>query len=107
VVVVDGNPDVLSLLETALDGGQYDLLFAEAGHHAYSVIRREQPDLIVLSMRTDAMDGFQLLSMLKLDPDTRHIPLVTYAEDLDERADPTDGDADEAPEYVPRPLRQH
>ena len=107
VVVVDGNPEVLDLLETALDGGQDDLSFAEAGQHAYSVIRREQPDLVVLSVRTDTMDGFQLLSMLKLDPDTRDIPVVTYASDVDEDEEPAVED-DERLTFTPqRPMRLH
>jgi CheY-like chemotaxis protein len=107
VVVVDGNPDVLDLLETALDGGQYELLFAESGHHAYSMIRREQPDLIVLSMRIDSMDSFRLLSMLKLDPDTKAIPVVTYAEELDDHEEPAADDLDDDIEYGSPPMRLH
>src|SRR4029079_12181764 len=60
VVVVNGTSDVLELLESALDGGRYDLLFADAGQHAYSLIKREQPDLVVLSVNIDATEGFQL-----------------------------------------------
>lgn len=83
VIVVDGSPDVLELLESALEGGQYNLMFAEAGHHAYSIIKREQPDLIVLTVQIDAIEGFQLLSMLKLDEETRDIPIVTLTADVD------------------------
>ena len=60
VVVVNGNSEVLELLESALDGGRYDLLFADAGQHAYSLIKREQPDLVVLSVNIEAAEGFQL-----------------------------------------------
>ena len=56
-------------------------VFADAGQHAYSIIKREQPDLVVLAVRIDVMEGFQLLSMLKLDPGTRRIPVVTYTTD--------------------------
>lgn len=78
VVVVNGAPDVLELLESVLDGGRYDLQFADASSHAYSLIAREQPHLVVLCTSIDRADGFQLLSMLKLDPRTRDIPVVTY-----------------------------
>ena len=78
---MNGNPEVLELLESALDGGRYDLVFADAGQHAYSIIKREQPDLVVLAVKIDEMEGFQLLSMLKLDPDTRKLPVVTYTSD--------------------------
>ena len=107
VVVVDGNQDVLNLLEVALEGGQYELMFAEAGHHAYSLVRREQPDLVVLSMRIDTMEGFQLLSMLKLDPDTKGIPVVTYASDVDADNEDDSDDEDEARYSALPPLRLH
>lgn len=79
VVVVNGNPDVLEMLETVLDAGRYDMTFAEAAGHAYSTIRQIQPDLVILCMDLDETSGFQLLSMLKIDPETRRIPVVTYA----------------------------
>jgi CheY-like chemotaxis protein len=84
VVVVNGAPDVLELLESVLDGGRYDLLFAEASTHAYSLIAREQPHLVVLCTTIDRTDGFQLLSMLKLDRRTRDIPVVTYTMEGDD-----------------------
>lgn len=104
VVVVNGTPDVLELLESVLDGGRYDLLFADAGHHAYSLIVKEQPHLVVLCAAMDNADAFQLLSMLKLDPHTRQIPVVTYTTDVDD--DEAEAEellpADE--EFVHRPL---
>jgi CheY-like chemotaxis protein len=81
VVVVNGNPDVLEMLESVLDAGRYDMTFADATGHAYSSIRQIQPDLVILCMDMDEAAGFQLLSMLKLDPDTQRIPVVTYAGD--------------------------
>jgi CheY-like chemotaxis protein len=108
VVVVDGSPEVLELLETALDGGQYDLSFAEAGHHAYSLIKRELPDLIVLTVEVDTLAGFQLLSMLKLDPGTRRIPLVTLTADTSAESDSLDLPDDETrPVATTPPLRLH
>jgi CheY-like chemotaxis protein len=109
VVVVDGSPEILELLETALDGGRYDLSFAEAGHHAYSLIKREQPDLVVLTVDIDEIAGFHLLSMLKLDGATRHIPVVTLtasgAPD-EEPGEPVESDAVDASATTP-PLRLH
>jgi PleD family two-component response regulator len=81
VVVVNGNPGLLEMLETVLDAGRYDMTFAETADHAYSSIRQVQPDLVILCMALDEPAGFQLLSMLKLDPETRRIPIVTYASD--------------------------
>lgn len=78
VVVVNGNTEVLGMLETVLDAGRYDMVFVESSDRAYSQIKKIVPDLVILCARIEQMDGFQLLTMLKLDDDTRHIPVLTY-----------------------------
>jgi CheY-like chemotaxis protein len=78
VVVVNGNTEVLGMLESVLDAGRYDMVFVESGTHAYSQIKKVQPNLVILCTRIDELDGFQLLTMLKLDPDTRTVPVLTY-----------------------------
>ena len=78
VVIVNGSPEMLEMLETVLDAGHYDVVFVESSEHAYSQIKRVQPNLVILCVRIDDGDGFQVLSMLKLDEETRGIPLLTY-----------------------------
>ena len=77
VVIVNGSPEVLDMLETVLDAGHYDVVFVQSSSHAYSQIKRVQPNLVILCVRIDAADGFQVLSMLKLDEETRGIPVLT------------------------------
>ena len=78
VVVVNGNPEVLGMLESVLDAGRYDMVFVESGDRAYSQIRKVLPNLVILCTRIEELDGFQLLTMLKLDQETRDIPVLTY-----------------------------
>jgi PleD family two-component response regulator len=78
VVVVNGNTEVLGMLESVLDAGRYDMVFVESSERAYSQIKRVLPNLVILCARIEKLDGFQLLTMLKLDPDTREIPVLTY-----------------------------
>ena len=96
VVIVNGGPEMLEMLEAVLDAGRYDVVFIESSEHAYSQIKRVQPNLVVLCVRVDDADGFQVLSMLKLDNETRGIPVLTYtgeqgAEELNaEDAEPSE-----------------
>jgi PleD family two-component response regulator len=83
VVIVNGSSEMLDLLETVLDAGHYDVVFVESSQHAYSQIKRVQPNLVVLCVRIDDADGFHVLSMLKLDEETRQIPVLTYTEEYD------------------------
>src|SRR5947209_7907741 len=98
VVIVNGSPEMLEMLETVLDAGHYDVVFVESSEHAYSQIKRVQPHLVILCVRIDDGDGFQVLSMLKLDDDTRSIPVLTYTteyegrESQDEVAEPAEAE---------------
>lgn len=94
VVIVNGSPEILDLLETVLDAGHYDVVFVESSAHAYSQIKRVQPNLVILCVRIDDADGFQVLSMLKLDGDTKAIPVLTYTSEYI---------GDESDEDVPEP----
>ena len=78
VVVVDGNAEVLGMLEAVLDAGRYDMVFVESSDHAYSQIRKVIPNLVIVCANLELPVGFQLLTMLKLDPETRDIPVLTY-----------------------------
>ena len=83
VVIVNGSTDTLAMLETVLAAGHYDVVFVESSEHAYSHIKRVQPNLVILCMSLEDHDGFQVLSMLKLDNETSRIPVLTYATEFE------------------------
>ena len=87
VVVVSKQSQLNGLLETVLDAGQYDVVFVESTEHAYSHIKRLTPHLIIVCLDIDDLDGFQVLSMLKLDDDTKSIPVVTCTMPQDDDVD--------------------
>jgi len=77
VVIVDGSAEIMDEIETVLGSGHYDVVFVESTEHAYSQIKRVQPDLVILCVDLDEQAAFHVLSMLKLDQATRHIALLT------------------------------
>ncbi len=102
VVVVNGSNEMLELLESVLDAGHYDIVFVADTEHAYSQIKRNRPNLVILCVGIDDPLGFQVLSMLKLDEETSTIPVLTYTnefegEDTDREPDDDGGDDDELP----------
>src|SRR6266511_507780 len=94
VVIVNGSPEILDLLDSVLDAGHYDVVFVESSEHAYSQIKRVQPNLVILCVRIEDPAGFQVLSMLKLDEETRLIPVLTYT---------TEYAGEESDEEIPEP----
>jgi CheY-like chemotaxis protein len=107
VVIVNGTTELLDLVQPVLTAGRYDVVFVESNAHAYSHIKRERPALIILCLDMHERDGFHVLSMLKLDEETRSIPLLTclseYEIPRDAAAviDRDDDDDDEMLEPVP------
>ena len=83
VVVVNGNSDMLGMLESVLDAGRYDMVFVESGDRAYSQIKKVQPNLVIVCARIEQLEGFQLLTMLKLDEETSTIPVLTYTTEFE------------------------
>lgn len=94
VVIVNGRPDVLGMVEGVLKAGHYDVVFIESVAHAYSHVKRVQPNLVILCLRLDDPDVLQVLSMLKLDPETSHIPVMTYTAEYEG----PEGEAEENPD---------
>ena len=104
VVIVNGNAAILNVLETVLDAGHYDVVFVEPTAHAYSQIKRVQPNLVILCINLDDLGGMHVLSMLKLDAATRDIPVLTYTTSReDEEPDEELADPGEPEMFAPKP----
>ena len=104
VLIVNGEPESLAFLEAIVDAGNYDVVFVESTAHAYSQVKRVKPDLVILCVNIDDNASLQVLSMLRLDEETRRIPVLTYATDdemQEEEAEEADGTV--APLFAPRP----
>ena len=82
-VLVNGDPDVLRLLDTVLAGRHYDMVFVPPDGRAYEQIRQIRPDLVVLRSELRSAADLEVLTMLKLDNDTRDIPVLTYTTEFE------------------------
>jgi len=103
VVIINGRTDILALVETVLDAGSYDVVFVESHAHAYSQIKCVQPNLVILCVSIDDVDAFQVLSMLKLDEETRGIPVLTYMTELDGQNTDQELEPSDSGIFTPRP----
>jgi CheY-like chemotaxis protein len=77
LLVVDDIPNILELVETTLKfKGGYRVVTARNGEEALEVVQRERPELIITDILMPRMDGFSLVHQLRLDPETRRIPVI-------------------------------
>jgi CheY-like chemotaxis protein len=76
IVVVNDNPEFLELVETLLSEERYAVSVCVHGDKAYQLIKAERPNLVILDVRMVGVDEWQVLDMIKLDPDTADIPVI-------------------------------
>ena len=75
VLIVDDNEASITLLLSVL-GDRYDLSVALSGEEALESLIEELPDLIVLDIVMDGINGIDLCKRLKQDHVTAHIPII-------------------------------
>lgn len=76
LLVVEDNSDILRLLDTTLSFKGYRVVTARNGNEALEAIQKERPAVIITDILMPQMDGFSLVHRLRLNPDTRDIPVV-------------------------------
>jgi len=76
VLVVDDTPANLSLLLDALSEVGYELLVAENGRSALSLLDHTTPDLVLMDLVMPGMDGVATCRCMKERPACRDVPVI-------------------------------
>ncbi len=76
VMVVDDNPDIVTIVKTILEGKGYVVQSAYSGAEVFNLLSEQKPDLIVLDIMMPQMDGLEVLTRLKGEPSTSTIPVI-------------------------------
>lgn len=76
VVLVEDDADYVEIYRQWLEHVGYQVFVAADGESGLDLIRRELPDLVYLDLRMPKLDGFGLLSELRADSRTTHVPVV-------------------------------
>lgn len=80
VLIIDDNADDALLIRRLLEAKKaYRVFHATDGDTGLAQSRQRLPDLIVLDLTMPLRDGFSVLEELKLDPHTRHIPVIVVS----------------------------
>jgi CheY-like chemotaxis protein len=76
ILIVEDVPNVLELLEVTLRFKGYSVITAHNGEEALEVIEKTRPVLIITDILMPKMDGYAFVQKLRINPDTRPIPVV-------------------------------
>lgn len=76
ILVVDDDPEIVSMLSTRLTARGYKVSSAGDGHRALELAKRERPDLVLLDVMMPGKSGWEVARALKQDPVTQSIKIV-------------------------------
>jgi PleD family two-component response regulator len=76
ILIVDDIPENISSLAIALESEGYDIKTAAGGEQALQIVHHDSPDLILLDIRMNGIDGFETCLTLKKSDATRDIPVI-------------------------------
>lgn len=85
ILVVDDEPDVISLLTLMLESEGYDVITAADGQSALEKARTENPDLVILDIMLPRLNGYKVARMLKFDENYSHVPIIMLTSKVQER----------------------
>ena len=76
ILVIDDDAAARDLLQRLLRREGYNAIVATSGQEGLDLARAHAPDAILLDVRMPEMNGWEVLSRLKSDPDLANIPVV-------------------------------
>lgn len=76
LLIVEDDPDIRKLLDTTLKFRGFRVVTANNGREALEIVQRERPTMVIADIMMPQLDGFGLVHRLRLNPDTRKIPVV-------------------------------
>ena len=78
VLVAERDRSTLNLIDQLLAkvNRHCEVVRIPDGAHAFASVCSRQPDLVIASPSLDGINGFTLVDNLKLDPQTRKIPVI-------------------------------
>jgi two-component system alkaline phosphatase synthesis response regulator PhoP len=102
VLVVDDDPVIVRLLQVNFEMEGYRVITAHDGAEGLRRARDDRPDLVLLDVMMPKMNGLQVATALKDDPDTTDIPLVLLSAKA--QANDIQAGRDVADEYITKPF---
>jgi len=77
VLVIDDDVDFLEFARIVLESGGYRVLTATDAAQGLEIMRREQPDVVLLDvMMSYVLDGLNVIRQARGDPELKNTPII-------------------------------
>ncbi len=105
VLIVDDYPEMRKLLQVVLRRQNVEVESCGNGRDALAKVRESQPDLIMLDIMMPEMDGYEVLEVLRSQPETAEVPVIMLSA-LGETVDVVRGLQFGANDYLTKPFKE-
>ena len=78
ILVVDDKNELLHLMRRVLEDEQYQVSILQDGKQAFTKVKTQLPDLLILDLKLGDISGQDILKQLKDDLITAEIPVIIY-----------------------------
>jgi len=76
ILVVDDEEDIVFILKSVLSKKGYKVLEAFSGQEAIEKITKEKPDLVILDIMMQDINGWEVCKKIKNDKETKNTPVA-------------------------------
>jgi len=78
ILVIDDKSELLHLMRRVLEDEEYQVSILQDGRDAFTQVKAQLPDLLILDLKLGEVSGQDVLKQLKHDPVTAEIPVIVY-----------------------------
>lgn len=79
ILIVDDDPDILMLLELKLTSEGYTVKISPNGANMIDILTQSPPDLLLLDIRMNGVDGGTICQLIKSSPGTQGLPVIFFS----------------------------
>jgi CheY-like chemotaxis protein len=79
ILIVDDSPYIVDGLVALLKRKGFKPLASHGGDEALSILATAKPDLILLDIMMEPMDGWETLERIKANPATKDLPVLMFS----------------------------
>ena len=76
LLIAEDDPDILKLLDATLTFKGYRVVTAHNGRDALEIVQLKRPAIVIADIMMPKLDGFGLVHRIRINPETRDIPVV-------------------------------
>lgn len=105
ILVVDDTPAIADFLIAILEQEGYQVSMVTSGEQTLEFVKEQTPDLILLDIMMEGIDGYETCRQLKEDETSKHIPVV-FVTAKNDAEDVVQGFKLGAVDFVIKPLRK-